>query len=159
MKRWSILLSFLSFACTSPTTNVGRGDFNSNDLDKAWQLKDSKTVLKWIKSLNDTAMSDSAFYDRVGGLANVSNFVYGMADPWESSHYETPLWKRQFQRKNVAKVYGIYAKSKVFMDSVDYEQALMIQDRYFTDSADLSPEQLAGIIRAIDNLYIYSGLR
>jgi hypothetical protein len=142
-------------ACSSPSQQKKDpwNGFHPDELERAWENKDSVVVNNWIVSLSDSSLPDWKFYGRVAELSRVTGFYYGNADPSEKSYFENiPQNERRIHRRNVSKVYLCYRKSCLFMKKADYEETLPLQDRYWNDTADIESHELKMLSQALDSI-------
>lgn len=150
------MLFLMVYSCNQlpDTDSVWKG-YNPRDLETAWNEKDSNTIIKWINSLSDTSLSDIDFYNRVTFLSDVTNFKYGNADPVEKvdGFYLIPKKIREMHKRNTATMYMLYSKSKLFMQPANYEETILLQDKYWNDTTVFDLNQTKLILKAIDSLY------
>lgn len=156
MKRSAALFALISLlavngACIHEKEDPWKG-YDPSVLERAWRKGDSSEIERWIVSLSDSTISDGEFFSRVAYLSSLTGFCYGNADPSEESFNEIPWSKRQHMRRHVAGVYQLYRQSCLFMKETSWEETLPLQDKYWSDSTELTSEELKQIRRAIDSI-------
>lgn len=149
-----VILTFflLYYSNRKPHREEIWGGFYPGTLEEAFKKRDSALVKKWINSLRDSNLSEVKFYSRVVDLSVCTNFYYGNADPTERDYWDLPIEQRRMKKRNVAEVYRIYSESCLFMEEVDYEKTLSIQDLFWNNSTELSSSEILGIRNAIDSI-------